>query len=512
MNVIIYCRVSSDEQKENTSLDYQESRMREYCQRHSYEVVDCYHEDFSAKHHNLRRPQMKKIYSYCKQNKGLVDMLLFLRWDRFSRSAEFAFTYLRKFKEIGVTINSIETPIDYNSPDWPTLIGVYCGNAQAEDTKISKRTRDGIRASLLRGHWANRAPKGYKNVRTGKNSGETHIEKDEDKAKEIEHMFYEVAKGLESPYRIRKRMFPDIAESTFFEILRNVFYIGKIRVPASKDKPEQVVEGEHEAIVNEATFWKVQDIIDGRRRKSPKRSQTDKPDLFLRKFLVCPICGHAITGATSRGNGGKYTYYFCSDTKKHVHLRAEEVNESFARYLSCLSPRKEVLDLYNEILKDLRGQSKRENIKEMEKQREKIRNCNDEIERADDMLMNGKLEKSEHTRITQRNFKRIEEAKAHITLLEEENFSNIVPKLNYSISLIDRLDDVVRYTPMDIKIKVLGSMFPQKIEFDGKNYRTTEYNKVLDLIYHETNKLRGEEKEKTEENLDSSVSVPRAGT
>ena len=32
-------------------------------------------------------------------------------------------------------------------------------------------------------------------------------------------------------------------------------------------------------------------------------------------------------------------------------------------------------------------------------------------------------------------------------------------------------------------------MFPEKIEFDGENYRTTEYNKVLDLIFQEANKL-----------------------
>ena len=38
-------------------------------------------------------------------------------------------------------------------------------------------------------------------------------------------------------------------------------------------------------------------------------------------------------------------------------------------------------------------------------------------------------------------------------------------------------------------------MFPEKIEFDGKTYRTNSYNKVLDLIYQQTNELRGVEKE-----------------
>ena len=33
-------------------------------------------------------------------------------------------------------------------------------------------------------------------------------------------------------------------------------------------------------------------------------------------------------------------------------------------------------------------------------------------------------------------------------------------------------------------------MFPEKIEFDGKKYRTKNYNKVLDFIYQQTNKLQ----------------------
>ena len=33
-------------------------------------------------------------------------------------------------------------------------------------------------------------------------------------------------------------------------------------------------------------------------------------------------------------------------------------------------------------------------------------------------------------------------------------------------------------------------MFPEKIEFDGKKYRTKNYNKVLDFIYQQTNELQ----------------------
>ena len=72
------------------------------------------------------------------------------------------------------------------------------------------------------------------------------------------------------------------------------------------------------------------------------------------------------------------------------------------------------------------------------------------------------------------------------------------------------MEGFFRDAPVKVKIKLLDSMFPEKIEFDGKNYRTNTYNKVLDLIFRETNKLRGN-KNKIKESLDTFPdSVPRA--
>ena len=73
------------------------------------------------------------------------------------------------------------------------------------------------------------------------------------------------------------------------------------------------------------------------------------------------------------------------------------------------------------------------------------------------------------------------------------------------------MEGFFRDAPVKVKIKLLGSIFPEKIEFDGKNYRTNGYNKVLDLIYKQTKKLRGLEKENEESFSTFPASVPRAG-
>ena len=84
----------------------------------------------------------------------------------------------------------------------------------------------------------------------------------------------------------------------------------------------------------------------------------------------------------------------------------------------------------------------------------------------------------------------IESIKSKIEMLTGTIKTNIEPKLKYSISLINNIDTFISDAPVEVKIKLISSMFPEKIEFDGIRYRTKAYNKVLDLICQETKELR----------------------
>ena len=64
--VILYCRVSSDEQKkEGLSLEHQERALRSYCDSHGYEIInERFWDDYSAKDYDLQRLEIKRIYEY----------------------------------------------------------------------------------------------------------------------------------------------------------------------------------------------------------------------------------------------------------------------------------------------------------------------------------------------------------------------------------------------------------------------------------------------------------------
>lgn len=507
-NVIIYYRVSSNEQTLGASLDVQEERLRKYCNQMGYNIIDNipYREDESAKTFE-KRPVIQGIMNYIRKNKGRVNKLLFLQWDRYSRDIISASENLKELLKSGVEPNAIEAPLDFNSDTWPLLLE-YRHNATT-----SKGQK--IQWTVFMEHWQKenvliKHQEGYKNVRISKH--ETHVEIDTNTAPFIQAMFKEVAKDIETPCYIRRKFARkgyNIPESSFLEMLRNKFYIGKIRVPAYKGEPEYYVNGEHEAIIDEETFYKVQEILDGKRKKTPKLSKAINPDLYLRKFLICPVCGCALTGATSSGNGGKYTYYFCCNNQKHIRVRSENVNEEFARYTAQLKPNKTVLDLYNEILKDLQSERKGESKKEVAALQNELSTVQKRINSIEDKYLDGDLTKEEYNRMLERYTKEASTIQQQVEMRENPNRSNIEPKLNYSINLINNIDSYIRNASVGVKIKLISSMFPEKIEFDGKTYRTNSYNKVLDLIYQQTNELRGVEKKSGESFSTFSASVPR---
>lgn len=60
-------------------------------------------------------------------------------------------------------------------------------------------------------------------------------------------------------------------------ILRNKVYIGQVKVPEYENTPEYWVKGLHEPLIDETTFYKVQNILDGRVVKTnPKYSKNEK--------------------------------------------------------------------------------------------------------------------------------------------------------------------------------------------------------------------------------------------
>ena len=128
----------------------------------------------------------------------------------------------------------------------------------------------------------------------------------------------------------------------------------------------------------------------------------------------------------------------------------------------------------------------------------------------EDKYCAGAISDENYNRISKRYEQQINDLQNKINMLNG-NTKGVKKKIDYSVNIINNLTNIMMDGSVEMKIKVLGSMFPEKIEFDGIKYRTKSYNKVLDLIYQQTNELRGDKKEKGERFSSFSNSVPRAG-
>ena len=514
-NVIGYCRVSTKEQELGNSLDWQEEYIRRYCKAKKYNLIAIYREDKSGRTFE-KRTVFKELMKYCKEHRNEVDSVLVYRWDRYSRSLKKALINMEFFEKYGIEVNSIEQHIDFRAPDHITILSIYFSQAESEDNKISRRTKECIHKAKENGKCTNKAPRGYINKQI--DDEHRYVDIDTEQVDYIRYAFQEVAKGVKAPTSICRdlnKMGFKIHKNSFFKMLRNVFYKGYILVPAYHDGriqiDEHIVKGVHQPIIDEETFDIVQSVIGGKGRVSPKTTKVLNPEVYLRKYLVCPKCGASLTGSGSTGNGGKYYYYHCSKDGKHFRCNASVAHKLFRRYLQTLKPNKAVLALYEEVLKDIQADKYKESDIEISKLHKELERCELRRENIGIKYMDGEIDKVTYDKFNMQIDKEAKKFQDRIELLETAKRHNLEPKINYSMLLINNLETFIDEAPTETKCKLIGSMFIDKIEFDGKKYRTKSYNKVLDLIYQQTSELRKQNEKDSSDFSEESLQVPPQG-
>ncbi len=507
--VIVYCRVSTDEQSFNNSLDYQEMRLKEYCKIMEYEIVEIIRDDKSGK--NFNRTGWKNLRNICKVKGNNIELILFLRWDRFSRDLGLSLHEIEFFKKHKIQLNSSEQPLDFENPNNILLLAMYLAIPEAERNNISIRTKEGTYKAQLSGKCTNKAPKGYINDRSDERNKRAVINKEE--AKHVQWAFQEAAKGVKSIEVIRIESYKrglKLQKSAFPDMLKNQFYIGKVSVMAWKDKPKHWTDGIHQPLIDEETFWKVQELHFELKKKKPKLCKTSTDEFYLRRFLKCPHCGMGLTGCYSKGNGGEYPYYKCPNCNK-FNKNAIKSNELFIKYVHSLKPNNDILKLYATIFSEVNSDSNKDVNREIVEAITKKKNEEQRIEKIDIDYSDGKIEFESYNRMVEGIKTRILECENNIFRLTQLSKNNLEQKFDYSVNLLANLGGILNTADLEDKINIIGLMFPNKIEFDGNEYRTNSYNKVLDVIFQETSYLKGQKKEETDKISASSVPVPRAG-
>ena len=330
-----------------------------------------------------------------------------------------------------------------------------------------------------------KAPKGYDNDivnKTIKPNGDARF---------IQKAFIEVAKGLTSIDSIRRSLNREgfkCSKQQFVNLLKNPFYIGELRIEAWKNEPEEIVKGLHEAIVDESLFEQVQHIFSGKNKNCPKPSKFNS--LFpLRGHLICKECGSNLTASSSKGRNKKYHYYHCQHGCKE-RIEAEVVNKTFDSYLSGLQVKSEVAELYTEIIKDVFREEEGSKEEQINAMRSKANVLREKLASLDDKYLSDTISDDDYRRMSERLKKDISRHEEEVVQLENKE-TNLEKHFTYGISFLSNLTFYYDHAPIELKHKIIGSIFPEKLIFENEKYRTTKTNSLISLICSESGSKKG---------------------
>jgi site-specific DNA recombinase len=493
----LYVRVSTDEQADKGySQRNQEEVLKKYCMINDIMVRDVIYEDHSAKTFN--RPKWKTLLVNLRKHKNKTDLVLFTKWDRFSRNAGDAYQMISLLRKLGVEPQAIEQPLDLAIPENKMMLAFYLAAPEVENDRRALNVFHGMRRAKKEGRYMSQAPIGY--VNRSKEDGSKYIAIKEPEASVMRWAFNEIAKGIfstEDIHRMARKKGIKTGKHSFWLAVRNPLYCGKIVVPQYKDEESYYAQGQHEPIISEDLFYKVQDVVNGRRKAIRPKVETII-ELPLRGFLICPVCSRILTGSKSKGRNRYYAYYHCSKGCNY-RFGAESVNELFVKELQQYVPRKEYKKIYTTLIVEAYKEQTKD--KQLEKARliNQINDYENRLSKARDMLMTNQIDAIDYKDIKSDYGSKLMQLQARFAGLNTDN-DNIETLLNSGIENLYRLHSVYQYTEFVACRDLIGSIYPENLIYDGTGFRTKRVNEAVQLIYLINRQLDSNKKE-TNQNI-----------
>lgn len=492
---ILYTRVSTDEQNDGYSPADQKERLVKYCDQQGIEIAGFYHDDESGK--TFDRPEYLNIIEFLKKNRGTIDLLLFIKWDRFSRNIAEAYIAIRDLRKYGIEPQAIEQPLNFEIPESKIMLAVYLATPEVDNDRRALNIFHGIRRGKKEGRWLGGCPRGYKNIRN-ENNRPIIVPEGGKKEALIKEAFDLFATGLYPIDILRRKMNEKglkVSRSTFSEILRNKVYMGMVHVPAYKDEPSVWIIGQHTPIIDEKVFYSVQEVLQGRKRNIPVKNSRSRDELPLRGFLICPKCKRTMTGSASTGrHGNKFFYYHCSNGCKE-RQKASEVNNEFLKVLHSFKANPEALELYGNIIKQSLKENNNSvkadlqtNTKDIDKQKQRLQN-------ARVLMLDGEITTEDYRGMKNEIESMLNELLIKNILLNSGN-ENYDKQIDFCVNLLKDIDNIYSNANTEGKQRIIDSVFPEKLIFENNRYRTPRLNKVVSLICTNNKQSKGNKKGK----------------
>ncbi len=463
----------------------QEELLRKYCALNDIAVREVYVEDHSAK--SFDRPAWKTLIWKLRRYRGKTDLLLFLKWDRFSRNAGDAYFMIATLRKYGVEPQAIEQPLDLSIPENKMMLAFYLAAPEVENDRRALNIIDGMRRARKEGRWMGSAPYGY--INKIDDSRRKYIEIDKSREDLIRWIFQEVANDVYNVQQIyvkAKDKGFNGARSLFWSIIRSPVYCGKIFIQQYKNEESLYAKGQHEPIITEQLFFKVQEILDKRSRGDYKVKYISKDQLPLRGFIQCPQCSNTLSGSTSKGRSDYYSYYHCTG-KCRFRVNAVTINNQFLSILKKSVPKASLISIYKKAIQDEWTKFKIDSTLQQQTISE-IREIENKTQYIRELLSAREIDPDDYREMKSGFNEKLAKLKAILDMssMQTDNIKELLDKAMKSLS---RLETMFLTEDIEKQRKIVGSMYPGKLYFENNALRTANKNTIVDLIHMIDNKL-----------------------
>ncbi|SFH33046.1 recombinase family protein [Pedobacter insulae] len=485
----LYIRVSTDEQADKGySQRDQEERLRKYCDINCIAINKVIFEDHSAKTFN--RPEWIKLLADIKRYKGKRSLILFTKWDRFSRNTGDAYGMIAILRKYGVEPQAVEQPLDLSVPENKMMLAFYLAAPEVENDRRALNTFNGMRRAKKEGRWMSTAPLGYRNFITA--DGKKYIAPHEPQAGLMKWVFKEIVKNNYGADQIRKMANQKglrCPRMNFWRLIRNPVYCGKITIPQHKDEDLAIVDGQHEALITETLFYDVQDVLEGRKRKKALK-EVSLDHLPLRGLIHCPQCHRMLTGSKSKGKYKHYYYYHCI-SECGTRFNALDANDLFLRQLKEVTVKPAATELLKLVITKVYKSRTQNDLTDKKAILVDIESLNAKVSKARELLLSSDIDPSDYRAIKadcEDKIRRLEAKMARVSAqpLVRMGIEKLVNKVLKELS---KLDELYINANVADKRRIICCLYPNKLQFDGEIYRTPKSNTVVDLILLINSKL-----------------------
>jgi len=305
MNVVIYLRVSSEQQAERElSIPAQRDVLQQYVDERGWQVVDEYvDEALSAK--TDARPAFQQMIAVAQQSNKNFAAILVHKFDRFSRRRADHVIYKALLKKQGITVLSATEPTEPDTPHGMLLEGMLEVISEFYNVNLKHETLKGMRENAEQGfHCGGRVPFGYRRLQIG--SKVTYELGPDEEVRIVRQMFSMAADGMGGKRIARELNQQEIPEgrhwlpSTVLAILSNQVYLGnrvwnkKSMANGALNAEEQwiVTPNAHPAIIHKKLWEAAQSSLS--QRKLKKDWQNGR--------TVCSMLSSFISLIVSRGS------------------------------------------------------------------------------------------------------------------------------------------------------------------------------------------------------------------